>query len=321
MVIRAAKRGDLFKQTMYNGDGYSHELHLRKANGAYLHVFYRNWSEPEGVSYTLRLETRPEHYFHFKEVLDTLRRVASGIYFVSSDVAYDVKTSMNNVVVIPQHGRRKMREYKGTRYFGEKHQRKTNGHCKIYNKQLELLENQSIVIDHELTRIEIVNKPAKRIPLAELLHHPPEQNKQYFGAVITDWDSLPKERAEQARRLRDGADIEEVSPYLRKMVKETLAPSSQVDFNELAREAWQPLLEELCGLLLGQQEPQVQERPLQMAVTNTVYDEPRKKTTEKMRVVQVLENIVTSARKMDIAAYTIRGWNYWRSKKLRLTTS
>ena len=207
LVIEAAKSGELLKQTLYYGDGYSHELHLRKANGAYLHVFYRNWNEPEGVSYTLRLETRPEHYFHFKQVLDTLRRVASSIYFVSSDVAYDVKTSMDNVVVFPQHGRRKMSEFKGTRYFGKKKQRKTNGHCKIYNKQLELLENQNIVIDHELTRIEIVYKPEKRIPLTDLLHHPPEQNKQYFGAVITDWDSLPKKRAEQVRQLRDGVEI------------------------------------------------------------------------------------------------------------------
>ncbi len=282
LLIRAAKRGELYKQKMYHGGGYSHELHLRKANGAYLHVFYRNWGEPKGVSYTLRLETRPEYYFHFKEVLDTLRRVASSIYFVSSDVAYDVKTSMDNVVVFPKHGRRKMTEFKGTRYFGKKEQRKTNGHCKIYNKQLELLENQNIVIDHELTRIEIVYEPENKIPLGELLHHPPEQNKQYFGAVITDWDSLPKKRAEQVRQLRDGVEIEKKKDwYNRKVVKETLAPSSQVDFNELAREAWKPLLEELCGLLLGQQEPQVQERPLQMAVTNTVYDEPKKENDRK----------------------------------------
>ncbi|MEK5439953.1 hypothetical protein [Paenibacillus sp. FSL R5-0923] len=47
-------------------------------------------------------------------------------------------------------------------------------------------------------------KPVKRIRLAELLHHPPQQNKQYFAAVVTDWGSLSKKRAEQARRLRDG---------------------------------------------------------------------------------------------------------------------
>ena len=94
------------------------------------------------------------------------------------------------VLVIPHDGRRKLREFKGTCYFGEKHQRKTNGHCKIYNKQLELLENQGKVIDHELTRIENVYNPEYRISLAEILHHPPEQNKQYFAAVTMDWDSL-----------------------------------------------------------------------------------------------------------------------------------
>lgn len=271
LVSKAVKSGELFKQKL-NYQGYGYQLHLRKADGAYLHVFYRNWSDPKGMSYTLRLETRPEYYFHFKELLDALRRVASGIYFVSCDIAYDVKTSMDNVVVIPHDGRRKLGEFKGTRYFGEKHQRKTNGHCKIYNKQLELLENQGKVIDHELTRIENVHKPEKRIPLAEILHHPPEQNDDYFAAVITDWDRLPKNQAEQARMLMKQEESKHVSPYKRKMVKETLANSYQVDFNELAREAWEPLLEELCGVLLGQQKPQVQERHLQLVVTNIVYD-------------------------------------------------
>ncbi|WP_281869510.1 replication initiation protein [Brevibacillus parabrevis] len=280
LVKKAVKSGELFKQK-FNYQGYGYQLHLRKRNGAYLHVFYRNWSEPEGMSYTLRVETRPEYYFHFKELLDALRRVASGIRFVSCDIAYDVKTSMEHVLVIPEDGRRKLEEFKGTRYFGEKHQRKTNGHCKIYNKRLELLENQGKVIDHELTRIEIVYKPEHRIPLAELLHHSPEQEKQYFAAVITDWDSLPKNRAEQARMLMKKEESKHVSPYKRKMVKETLAPSSQVDFNELAREAWEPLLEELCGVLLGQQKPQVQERQLQMAVTNTVYDERMEENDSK----------------------------------------
>ncbi|WP_216675720.1 replication initiation protein [Brevibacillus sp. HB1.3] len=281
LVIRAAISCELYKQTIYHGDGYSHELHLKKANGAYLHVFYRNIKEPEGSAYTLRLETRPEYYVQFKEVLDRLRSAASGIYYVSCDIAYDVKTSMDNVIVFPKDGRRKMRHYKGTRYFGDKHQRKTNGYCRNYNKGLELLENQSTVIDFELTRIEIVDKPERRIPLAELLHHPPEQNKHYFAAMVTDWDSLPKKRAEQTRRLRDGADIEEVTPYIRKKVKETLAHPYQIDFNELAREAWEPLLEELCGVLLGQQKPQVQERHVQMAVTNTVYDEPKEENDSK----------------------------------------
>lgn len=123
-----------------------------------------------------------------------------------------------------------MKQYKGTRYYGEKHQRKTNGYCQNYNKGLKLLENQNVVIDYEQTRIEIVDKPERRIPLAELLQHPPEQNKHYFAAVVTDWERLPMERAEQTRRLRDGADIDEVTPYIRKKVKETLAHPYQINF-------------------------------------------------------------------------------------------
>lgn len=68
-------------------------------DNVYLHMFYRNGSEPKGISYTLRLETRPEYYFQFKEVLDKLRRAASDIYYVNCDVAYDVQAPMNDVVV------------------------------------------------------------------------------------------------------------------------------------------------------------------------------------------------------------------------------
>lgn len=116
LVSKAVKNGELCRQKFYC-EGYSYQLHLKKANGTYLHLFYRNGSESKGMSYTLRIETRPEYYFYFKDELDTLRRISSGIYFVSCDIAYDVRTSMHNVVVIPKNGRRKMTEYKGTRYF------------------------------------------------------------------------------------------------------------------------------------------------------------------------------------------------------------
>jgi hypothetical protein len=78
----------------------------RKGNEAYLHVFYKNFRETERHLHTLRLETRPEHYLHFSQLLEPIRRVASGIYFVGCDVAYDVPTSLENVVVIPADMRR-----------------------------------------------------------------------------------------------------------------------------------------------------------------------------------------------------------------------
>ncbi|GED60702.1 hypothetical protein ABER61_20775 [Brevibacillus formosus] len=79
---------------------------------------------------------------------------------------------------------------------------------------------QDTVIDGELTRIEIVDKPEGRIPLAELLHHPPEQNKRYFAPVVTDWDSFPKKRAEQARQLRDGVEIEKKKDCKKALIKQ-----------------------------------------------------------------------------------------------------
>ncbi|GFN31593.1 hypothetical protein [Paenibacillus xylaniclasticus] len=77
-----------------------------------------------------------------------------------------------------------------------------------------LWENQGKMIDHELTRIEIVYKSEYRISLAEMLHHPPAQNNQYFAAVITDWDSLPSNLAEQARMLMKK---EEITLYLNRV--------------------------------------------------------------------------------------------------------
>ncbi|GEC93734.1 hypothetical protein BBR01nite_60650 [Brevibacillus brevis] len=136
-----------------------------------------------------------------------------------------------------------------TRYFGLPHQRKTNGYCRIYDKRLELWERQKIMLDHELSRIEIVYKPDQKILLTDVNVHPPEQNKQYFAAVVPDWSELPKRRLEQIRNLRDGVDM--YDRRIRTAVKETLAAQYHVDFNRLAREQWESLVEVPCTALLG----------------------------------------------------------------------
>ncbi|GEB35918.1 hypothetical protein BPA01_54980 [Brevibacillus parabrevis] len=243
----AAMNGFQIKETVYWGD-YCYELHIRKGNRAYLHVFYKNFRETEGHLHTLRLETHPEHYLHFRELVEPIRKVASRIYFVGCDVAYDVRTSLENVVVIPMHGRRKMTHEGTTRYFGLPHQRKTNGYCRIYDKRLELWEKQGIAIDHELSRMEIVYKPDQKILLSDVGRYPPEQNDKYFAAVVTDWDTLPRKRAEQIRNIRDGVKM--YDRRMRTVVKETLANPYHVDFNRLAREQWVSLVEVPCAALL-----------------------------------------------------------------------
>lgn len=248
LIRDAAMNGFQMKETVYWGE-YCYELHIRKEKKAYLHVFYKNFRETKGHLHTLRLETRPEHYLHFYELLEPIRKVASRIYFVGCDVAYDVRTSLEHVVVIPMHGKRKMTHEGTTRYFGLPCQRKTNGYCRIYDKKLELWEKQKIMLDHELSRIEIVYKPDKKILLTDVSGHPPEQNKQYFAAVVPDWSELPKRRSEQIRNLRDGVDM--YDRRIRKAVKETLVARYHVDFNQLAREQWESLVEVPCAVLLG----------------------------------------------------------------------
>lgn len=52
---------------------FVYQLHIRLVKGVYLHVFYQNFRETSGASYTLRLETRPEHYERFSEWLAEFR--------------------------------------------------------------------------------------------------------------------------------------------------------------------------------------------------------------------------------------------------------
>jgi hypothetical protein len=166
---------------------YVYQLHIRRERGEYLHVFYRNFRETDGGLYTLRVETRPEHLERFGGILEEFRKISSGIDFVSCDVAYDVPVALGNIFIAPTDARRKLRLHKGSRYFAQPHQRKQNAYCRVYDKALELWQRHGIEIEDDLTRIEMVYKPERRIPLLEMKRHPPKQNEHYFASVIEDW--------------------------------------------------------------------------------------------------------------------------------------
>ncbi|MFF6014100.1 hypothetical protein [Lysinibacillus fusiformis] len=119
------------KIKIYNGT-YSYELHMRKSDDVYIHM------ETEGHLHTLRIETRPEHYSHFREILEMIGKRGSRVEFVSCDVAYDIQTGLESIVVIPTDARMNMTHFDTTRYFGRSDQRKRNGYCRIYDKRLEL---------------------------------------------------------------------------------------------------------------------------------------------------------------------------------------
>lgn len=84
--------------------------------------------------------------------------------------------------------------------------------------------------------------------LSDVERYPPDQNRQYFAAVITDWDALKAKQAERIRNMREG--IHMYTRHVRERVKEILANQYHVDFNRLAREQWGQLIEKPCAVLL-----------------------------------------------------------------------
>jgi len=122
------------KMEIYSGT-YSYELHMRKSDDVYIHMYFKNFRETEGHLHTLRIETRPEHYSHFREILEMIGKRGSRVEFVSCDVAYDIQTGLENIVVIPIDARRNMTHFDTTRYFGRSDQRKRNGFCRISAKE------------------------------------------------------------------------------------------------------------------------------------------------------------------------------------------
>ena len=149
---------------------------------------------------------------------------ASRIEFVSCDVAYDIPIGMEEVVVIPTDVRRKMSHYETTRYFGKPEQRKQNAYCRIYDKRLELEQNQGIYIKHDLSRVEIVYKVSEKVLLNDIVEYPPKQNESYFAAVVTDWEALKRKQVERIINLRDGKEA--YTQYVRRGIKEPCQPVS-----------------------------------------------------------------------------------------------
>ncbi|OOR12638.1 replication initiation protein [Bacillus cereus] len=247
LYIMAAKRYKTKKETYTRS--YAHKLYIYKCDGIYMYVYYQNIRESEGSLHTLRVETRPENYVHFKEILEMVAEQADQIEFVSCDVAYDIRKGLEDIVVIPVDARRIMSHYKTTRYFGKPEQRKQNGYCRIYDKKLELGQNYGIYITHDLSRVEIVYKTNEKILLNDIVKHPPKQNEYYFAAVVTDWEALKKKQAERIINLRDGKEM--YTQYVRREIKKNLTNQYRVDFDELASVNWEKLIQGPCSIILG----------------------------------------------------------------------
>jgi hypothetical protein len=226
---------------------FVYEMKVDLGEGRYMFIGYRNKRETEGTAFTLRLESHPEYYLYFLDELRMLREAAEAVVFAGGDVAYDVCEPLDQVIVMANHIRRKMRMKETTRYFGKPHQRKQDGYCRVYDKRLELLQQQGINIDHDLTRIEMVYKPRK-ITLAELRHYPPKHNKQYTAIVADDWAVFSTKERERLEDLQYGQKL--YSRHIRESIKKTLADRT-IDFDRLASEQWETMIAKPCAAILA----------------------------------------------------------------------
>lgn len=180
---------------------YCYQMHVKIAQGLYMHIFYKNFRETEGCCHTLRVETCPEAYEQYPGLRNP-SKMASRVEFVSCDVALDIPCPMDDIYLVSNHDRRKLRLYKGTRYFGKPHQRKQHAYCRMYDKKQELWQRRGIPMDGELTRIEMVYKPTAKIVLADLTDYPPEMNHYYTAKVITDWSGYTEKERQRIRHMQ-----------------------------------------------------------------------------------------------------------------------
>ncbi|UAL52284.1 replication initiation factor family protein [Metabacillus dongyingensis] len=243
------EEGEISNIRSNEGFHYHRCLQISKKGGAYIKFYYQSKYEIWKPFGKLRLETHPKHLSEFSTLLNRLKEICSDIYFVSTDVAFDIPLPLNNIFVTSNTGRQ-MNIFQGTRYFGGKGQRGKHGYCRIYDKREELAR-RGIVIDDELTRVEIVYKPTKPIKLEELLIEPPSLNNLYTGTIINlDKQVTPINKAILICLLSGKMAINEFSRHYRRVLKKHLDSQEQLDFDQMLQSAWIEQISIIKGFLL-----------------------------------------------------------------------
>jgi len=196
----------------------------------------------------LHLETHPDNLEEFSTLLDKLKEISKGIYFIATDVAFDIPISQNNVFVSSNTGRA-MNIFKGTRYFGGKGQRGKHGYCRIYDKKQESLKRR--LITGELTRIEIVYRSTEKFELKELTLNPPSFNKLYAGRIINIDKGISPIYKSILFSLQEGLmTIDQFTRHYRRVLKKQLNSSEVIDFDELIRKEWFKQVVKINSLVL-----------------------------------------------------------------------
>ncbi|MGM1022546.1 MAG: hypothetical protein ACQEXV_18940 [Bacillota bacterium] len=148
---------------------------------------------------------------------------------------------------------RKLRLFKGTRYYNGKHQRQEDGYCRVYDKKRQLLETGRQKIRGERTRMEIVYALKEKIPLTTLVQYPPKFNSKYLCAVLTDLSKFSPKVGRLVKEIQQEELLpQNTTPYYRKQIQEQMNSQDVIDLNVLAAEQWQEAITLPCAVLCGQ---------------------------------------------------------------------
>ncbi|MGW6661577.1 hypothetical protein [Peribacillus sp. NPDC055009] len=123
-MLSASMRGFLkgslvIKYLIYQRFRYHQCLKIQKTNGAFIKLYYQPNNEIWKPVGKLHIETHPKNIVAFSTLLNRLKAISKGVYFIATDVAFDVPVPLNNILVTSNTGR-KMNLFNGTRYFGGK---------------------------------------------------------------------------------------------------------------------------------------------------------------------------------------------------------
>lgn len=88
----------------------------------FMHISYKLVYASKTRKNTLRIEAYPKSLVYFRYWLEQIRDYANEILFVRCDVAFDIPFRINDLFKMSTKGR-KLRLFKGTRYYNGKHQR------------------------------------------------------------------------------------------------------------------------------------------------------------------------------------------------------
>ena len=217
----------------------------------FLHLSYKLIYAPRTQKNTLRIEAYPKSLVYFRQWLEQIRDYAKQVLFVRCDVAYDIPAPIHDVFTMSKTGR-KLRLFKGTRYYNGKHQRQEDGYCRVYDKKRELLERWQQNIEGERTRMEIVYAPKEKLQLATLVQHPPQFNSKYLCAVLTDLSKLAPKVGRFVQEIQQGMLLpQEMTFYYRQKIQEQMNTQNVIDLNLLAVEQWQEAITLTCAVLTG----------------------------------------------------------------------